>query len=82
MKTAISIPDGVFRSADRVARELRLSRSELYAQAVAYFIEAYRRRNVTAALNRVYSKTESAVEDGWSRMQDEAAGAEGWRPAP
>ena len=34
MKTAISIPDEVFRSAERLAQRLGVSRSELYAKAV------------------------------------------------
>lgn len=34
MKTAISIPDKVFRSADALARRLGISRSELYTTAI------------------------------------------------
>ena len=34
MKTAISIPDPVFRSAERLAARLGLSRSELYCRAL------------------------------------------------
>ena len=34
MKTAVSIPDDVFEQADRLAGELRVSRSELYATAL------------------------------------------------
>ncbi len=36
MKTAISIPDDVFTSADRLAKQLRMSRSELYVRAVQH----------------------------------------------
>ena len=39
MKTAISIPDEVFEAADRTAKKLGVSRSELYATAVHEFIE-------------------------------------------
>src|SRR5689334_20092234 len=37
MKTAISIPDRVFTQADRLAKRLGLTRSELYARAVERF---------------------------------------------
>jgi hypothetical protein len=41
MKASISIPDPLFKDADRVANRLGLSRSQLYAQAVAEFIRTY-----------------------------------------
>lgn len=34
MKTAVSIPDDVFEQAEALARELNISRSELYANAL------------------------------------------------
>ena len=40
MKTAISIPDDIFVTADRLAKRMRKSRSQLYSDAVA---EYYRR---------------------------------------
>ena len=39
MKTAISLPDDLFRLAETAARKLRMSRSQLYATAVAEFLE-------------------------------------------
>lgn len=59
MKTAISIPDKVFEAAERAAKKLGVSRSELYANAVREFIERYRRENVTEKLNKVYAEDES-----------------------
>ncbi|MBI4818560.1 MAG: ribbon-helix-helix protein, CopG family [Deltaproteobacteria bacterium] len=40
MKTAVSIPDDVFREAERAAKTLRISRSELFARALREFLEA------------------------------------------
>jgi len=34
MKTAISLPDPVFRSAEQLAARLGISRSELYCRAI------------------------------------------------
>ncbi len=62
MKTAVSIPDEVFEAAERAAKKLGMSRSELYANAVREFIEHYRRENVTEKLNEVYADNESASE--------------------
>ena len=38
MKTAISLPDDLFDSADELAQQLGVSRSELYARAVAEYL--------------------------------------------
>jgi metal-responsive CopG/Arc/MetJ family transcriptional regulator len=60
MKTAVSIPDEVFKAAERAAKKLGVSRSELYANAVKEFIEHHRSENVTEKLNKVYAEDESA----------------------
>ena len=56
MKTAISIPDRVFRSAEDLAARLRVSRSELYSNALAEFIEKHKNDLTTSRLNEVYAK--------------------------
>jgi len=55
MKTAISIPDALFESADALADEMGLSRSELYARAVTEYLARHRHADVTAKLNAVYA---------------------------
>ena len=54
MKTAISIPDPVFRSAEELAARLGVSRSELYATAIASLVESHREDILKARLNEVY----------------------------
>jgi len=51
MKTAVSIPDELFREADHLAHRLGISRSELYVRAVAEYIGAHREQSVTERLN-------------------------------
>ncbi|MEN8006222.1 MAG: hypothetical protein ABFS42_04365 [Candidatus Krumholzibacteriota bacterium] len=55
MKTAISLPDELFEAAERVARRLGLSRSELYQRALAKFIESQNSAAITSELDEVYS---------------------------
>ncbi len=62
MQIAISIPDPIFQSAERLARQLGLSRSELYSHAIADFISAYHDDLTTNALNAVYTGDESALD--------------------
>jgi antitoxin MazE6 len=53
MKTAISIPDVVFREAERLARLFRKSRSQLYSEAVREYVARHDPDEVTEAMNRV-----------------------------
>ena len=53
MKTAISLPDELFHAAERLARESRRSRSQLYADALADYVGRHAERSVTTAMNRV-----------------------------
>jgi predicted transcriptional regulator len=38
MKTAVSIPDPVFRAAERLAKRMRKTRSGLYAEALREYV--------------------------------------------
>jgi predicted transcriptional regulator len=53
MKTAISLPDDVFTQADRLAKRLGKSRSQVYREAVTEFIARHDPEAVTDAMNRV-----------------------------
>lgn len=54
MKTAVSIPDRVFETAEKLAARLGVSRSELYARALATLVEKHREDLITARLNEIY----------------------------
>jgi metal-responsive CopG/Arc/MetJ family transcriptional regulator len=60
MKTAISIPDDVFREADKLAKRLKKSRSQLYSEAVAEYTARYDEDEITASINRVLDDPEAA----------------------
>ena len=53
MKTAISIPDDVFADAERLARVLKKSRSQLYSRALREYVARHASDQVTEALNRI-----------------------------
>jgi metal-responsive CopG/Arc/MetJ family transcriptional regulator len=54
MKTAISLPDDLFDEADAVAYRTGVSRSQLYATALAEYLAKFRAEDVTKQLNVVY----------------------------
>ncbi len=53
MKTAISVPDDVFESAERLARRERRSRSEIYSTAVREYVARHAPDEITDALDEV-----------------------------
>ena len=67
MKTAISLPDRVFREGEAAARRLKVSRSELYRRALEAFIASSRERDVTASYDAGFAVTESAGERSFRR---------------
>lgn len=62
MKTAISIPDHLFKAAEELARRLGKSRSELYTTAIASYLDQHRQDRVTERLNEVYGPHEEQAE--------------------
>ncbi len=78
MKTAISIPDELFEAADRAAKTLGVSRSELYANAVLEYIKRHRADDVTAKLNEVYASNDSSVDPSLEKMQQNLLAKEKW----
>ncbi len=69
MKTAISVPNPVFESAEELAAELGISRSELYSRALASFLVAHRSEGVTATLDKVYASEPSALDPVLEQIQ-------------
>lgn len=53
MKTAVSIPDDVFRGAERLARRTRKSRSQLYSEALTEYVARHASEEMTEAMDRV-----------------------------
>lgn len=53
MKTAISLPDDLFRRADRLAERMSVSRSELYRRAVEEYLTRHAPDELTAAVDAV-----------------------------
>ncbi len=78
MKTAISIPDKLFQSADQYARQKGISRSHLYAQAVAQFLETHSAGQITKQLDEVYSSQPAEVNAMLASLQFSSVEREKW----
>ncbi|MDY0002133.1 MAG: hypothetical protein RBU30_12620 [Polyangia bacterium] len=78
MKTAISIPDDLFRAAERASSRLGITRSELYQRALALFLSRNDDRAVTEALDRVYGEEREPLDPLLEQMQAASLEREPW----
>ena len=78
MKTAISIPDHLFEAAEQTAKKLGISRSQLYARAVAVFLERRQAQEITKALDELYSREPSHLDSELARIQSASLDKENW----
>jgi metal-responsive CopG/Arc/MetJ family transcriptional regulator len=62
MKTAVSLPEQVFRAAERHAKRARKSRSQLYAEALSEYLARHSPDEVTEAMNRVVEQIEEPID--------------------
>lgn len=78
MKVAISLPDATFSAAEKLALRLRVSRSQLYAQAIEEYLDKRQDSLVTEQLNAVYAVEQTPVDPGLAAAQLEAIDHEAW----
>jgi metal-responsive CopG/Arc/MetJ family transcriptional regulator len=78
MKTAISLPDSIFEEAEALARQLGVSRSELYTKALKAYLRKYNSDRISRELNEVYSNNSSDLDPVMAKMQFMSLSHEEW----
>ena len=78
MKTAISIPDELFESAEQFAQRRGLSRSELYATALRQYLQGHNNAAITQQLDALYADEQSALDPAIAMAQTQALQKDGW----
>jgi hypothetical protein len=63
------MPDDLFRKAEAAARRLHVSRSELYAKAIAEYLKLQQGNAITERLNDLYSRRPAKLDPGLHRAQ-------------
>jgi metal-responsive CopG/Arc/MetJ family transcriptional regulator len=73
MKTAISIPDAVFKEAEAYARRTGKSRSQLYSEAMQEYLARRDPEGITEQMNRVLEAVEGMADETyqWSQAATE-----------
>jgi metal-responsive CopG/Arc/MetJ family transcriptional regulator len=62
MKTAISVPDTLFDEVEKIAKENRSSRSEVFVTAVREYLEKRKSQKMLDDLNSALAVAETAEE--------------------
>jgi predicted transcriptional regulator len=78
MKTAVSVPDDLFRQAEVAARRLRVSRSRLYATAISEFLNRRQGDAITERLNEAYSRRPAKLDSALHRAQLRSLDKDSW----
>jgi metal-responsive CopG/Arc/MetJ family transcriptional regulator len=78
MKTAISLPEDLFRLAEAAARKLKMSRSQFYATAIKEFLDRRHTAKITQRLNEVYSTEPARIDRALASAQSESVERESW----
>src|SRR5258706_1533790 len=78
MKTAVSVPDDLFRRAEAAARRLRMSRSRLFTTALSEFLERQQSNAVTDRLSEVYSHRRAKLDSALHRAPLKSLDKEPW----
>jgi metal-responsive CopG/Arc/MetJ family transcriptional regulator len=69
MKIAISVPDKIFQAGERLARDRRISRSELYTNALSEYLGVHGAAAITARLDALYAKEDSRLDPALALAQ-------------
>jgi metal-responsive CopG/Arc/MetJ family transcriptional regulator len=69
MKTAISIPDPLFKAAEEFAKRMGLSRSQLYVVALQEYLRSHKPDQITKQLDAVYADEDSSLDPLFVKLQ-------------
>lgn len=69
MKTAVSIPDEVFERAERLARRVRQTRSEVFSRALREYVARHAPDEVTETMDRVCAEVGNQERAGGARRE-------------
>jgi len=78
MKTAVSLPDEVFDEAEHLAKRLKISRSALYAKALAEFLSRHVPEAVTESFNRVCAEVQGEPDPAFQRAARKILKSSDW----
>jgi metal-responsive CopG/Arc/MetJ family transcriptional regulator len=68
MKTAVTIPDNIIKRADKLAKKRRISRSQLFTEAIESYLDEYEEEEIIRRINEVCEKADTSVDPVLMKM--------------
>lgn len=78
MKTAISVPNDVFELSEKLAKKLKVSRSQIFAMGVKKLGEEYDEEDIIARINAVCEEVNTSLDPFWKEMQSRTLPKDEW----
>ena len=78
MRIVISVPNSVFRAAQRTSKRLRMSRSQLYSKAVEVYVKEHSGDDTTERLDAICAKRSSRLDPALEALSLEVWRREKW----
>ena len=78
MKTAISVRDNLFQEAEKFAKKAKISRSQLYSDAVEEYLAKRNEADLIARINAVCEKVDTSLDPAIRNYQSRAINREKW----
>ena len=79
MKTAISVPDSLFRAAEKISKRLGFSRSKLYSHALERYIQQLDDDAITSRLDEVHASERSSLDPKLRAIQARSLPKASWK---
>jgi metal-responsive CopG/Arc/MetJ family transcriptional regulator len=71
IKTAISVEEPLFQEMEALAKELAVSRSQVFALAARDFVQQHKAHRLLAAINAAYTEPDTEETAVMERMREE-----------
>jgi len=78
MKTAVSIKDKVFQEAEKYAKKAKISRSQLYSDAVEEYLAKRNEEDLIARINAVCDEVDTSLDPAIRAYQSRVIKREKW----
>ncbi len=78
MKTAISVRDNLFQRIEKYAKTTKMSRSQLFSEAVEEYLDKREQETLKAKINEVCEKVDTSLNPFWKKKQSRILSKEKW----
>ena len=79
MKTALSIPDSLFKAAEEMAAKEKLSRSQLYSRAMEQYLTVRKKESMREQMREALLHIDQTPDPAWEEARRQAFLRSEWK---